>query len=719
MYKLLLSVAALAASLPSLAQTSPAPAIAKAAATPSPTYTDEAAVVERAEAVYQYANDGTGSKIETAVFRIQSAAAVQALGVISFPYASGNQHVDIIYARVRKPDGTTVDTPITDAQDQPAQVTQTAPMYSDLRLKQLPIRALAVGDKLEFQTRTTIQQPEAPGQFWGQETFGAGIVFLDRTVELRVPRQKQITVYSPDHTPEISDSGNERVYRWKGSQLRPTSAKDDDDTPKDKVAPIAWTTFPNWEAIGLWYRNVSTGRDAVTPAIKAKADELTANAKTDADKVRALYNYVSTHNHYIGIDFGIGRYQPHLAAEVLTNQYGDCKDKHTLLAALLHAENIPVSAVLIGLGIEMNEKVPMPAAFNHVITLVELGGEQVWLDTTTEVAPYRVLLSMLRDKNALVVPATGAPKLQKTPARLPFPAVMQYEAKSDLDKSGALKAHVDISLRGDDELLMRFAARQIAPAQWDQLSQNYSNGSGFSGNTSNTKLDSADDTNNPWHLRYDYEKSPYGEWDNYRIGSLLPNTSLPSVDEKKPPKKEIDLGTPHTQLASSTIHLPQGYSPDLPDAIHLKTPYGTFDKTYEIKDGSLVSQYKLETLVGKVPAAEWKDYKKFVDDIGEEPWIQLTSKEHVAGEKGPPVAGENNPVAAELVRQATSAIQAKDKELARKKLDQAIAVNDKQRGVWGLMGFLAFMDGKFDVAIADYEKELQQYLMRPKSIQIS
>ncbi len=53
--------------------------------------------------------------------------------------------------------------------------------------------------------------------------------------------------------------------------------------------------------------------------------------------MKALYSYVSTQFRYIGVSFGIGRYQPHGAAEVLANQYGDCKDEHTLLASLLAA----------------------------------------------------------------------------------------------------------------------------------------------------------------------------------------------------------------------------------------------------------------------------------------------------------------------------------------------------------------------------------------------
>jgi Domain of Unknown Function with PDB structure (DUF3857) len=130
MYKLLSALAVLSAALPCLTQTRPAPTILKAPI-PASNYADEAAVVERDDVVYSYAGDGTGSKLETGVFRVQSSAALQSLAVISFPYASGSQRLDLVYVRVRKPDGTVVDTPVTDAQDQPAQVTQIAPMYSD------------------------------------------------------------------------------------------------------------------------------------------------------------------------------------------------------------------------------------------------------------------------------------------------------------------------------------------------------------------------------------------------------------------------------------------------------------------------------------------------------------------------------------------------------------------------------------------------------------
>ena len=86
---------------------------------------------------------------------------------------------------------------------------------------------------------------------------------------------------------------------------------------------------------------------AVTPQIQAKAAELTKGLSTDEDKIRALYNYVSTQFHYVSLSFGNGRYQPHAAEDVLENEYGDCKDKHTLLAALLKAAGYDAWPALI------------------------------------------------------------------------------------------------------------------------------------------------------------------------------------------------------------------------------------------------------------------------------------------------------------------------------------------------------------------------------------
>ncbi len=78
-----------------------------------------------------YADDGTGERLITVQVKVQSDTAVRQFGVLEFPYESRNEHIEFVYVRVRKPDGSVVSTPETDAQDQPAEVTRQAPFYSD------------------------------------------------------------------------------------------------------------------------------------------------------------------------------------------------------------------------------------------------------------------------------------------------------------------------------------------------------------------------------------------------------------------------------------------------------------------------------------------------------------------------------------------------------------------------------------------------------------
>ena len=94
----------------------------------------------------------------TAVLRIQSEASVKQLGVLSVPYSAGTQHLEIVYARIRRPDGTVVETPPSQVIDMPAPVTQEAPFYSDLKQMQLPVRNLRVGDTLEWQAKVSDDQ---------------------------------------------------------------------------------------------------------------------------------------------------------------------------------------------------------------------------------------------------------------------------------------------------------------------------------------------------------------------------------------------------------------------------------------------------------------------------------------------------------------------------------------------------------------------------------
>ena len=196
-------------------------------------------------------------------------------------------------------------------------------------------------------------------------------------MEINVPKGRQIKLKSkPGYEPKITDEGDRRVYRWTYTHL-----KDEEEGPhakkkkgrhgsQDEIPTVQLTTFQSWEELGAWYASLEKDRRQPNDAIKAKAAELVQGKTDDMAKVKALYEYVSRNIRYVSLSFGLGRYQPHEASEVLVNGYGDCKDKNTLLAALLAAEGFQSTSVLIGSQHELDPDIPSPSQFDHVITRV-------------------------------------------------------------------------------------------------------------------------------------------------------------------------------------------------------------------------------------------------------------------------------------------------------------------------------------------------------------
>jgi hypothetical protein len=122
---------------------------------------DEAAVYDRINQTVRFEDDGTGVQQTTAVIRVQSQAGVKELGQLVFGYSSTTEKLDVIYVKVRKPDGRTVETAPATAQDFAPEVLRAAPSYTDYRERHISVAGLQAGDVLEYQTVIHVIAPLA------------------------------------------------------------------------------------------------------------------------------------------------------------------------------------------------------------------------------------------------------------------------------------------------------------------------------------------------------------------------------------------------------------------------------------------------------------------------------------------------------------------------------------------------------------------------------
>ncbi len=669
-------------------------------------FSKEAYVVERLRTRITEETDGSGTRELTAAVKILSEAGVKAFAVLGFTYTSANEVVDVDYVRVRKSDGTVVKTPDYNIQDMPAEVTRSAPLYSDIHEKHVAVKGLGVGDELEYLVRFRVVKPQVPGHFWYEHSFSKEAIIQDEELEISTPADKYVKVVCPEFKPEIKNERTRRIYRWTYSNLF-VKEKDPNEIPKRiPLNPsVQVTTFASWEDVGRWYGDLQRDPLEVTAAIQAKAAELTKGLKTDDEKMRSIYNFVSLRFHYIGLDFGIGRYQPHAADDVLGNGYGDCKDKHTLLASLLKAAGYTAWPALIHTQRKLDPEVPSPAQFNHVITVVSSGSQLIWLDTTPEVAPYRLLIRPLRNKQALVVPSSAGPSLMNTPEDAPFPQEQEFSAKGKLSADGTFTGHVEQSYRGDSEVPLRALFRQVAQSQWKEAAQGFSYGRGFSGDVSNVIVSPPEELDKPFDLSYDYVRKNYGDWENRQITPPLPPLGVEVTKEsrEKKPSEPILLSGPGEIRYRARIELPADYSAVPPSPLDLVEPYAEYHTTNAIENGVLTSSRRFVTKKAEVEVSEWEAFRKFGRAIGDDEYsfIRLSASGATARNDANKVDGN----ADVDFQEGNEALQRRDAMGAQELFEKVIKLEPDYHGAHFNLGVALAMQNKISEALTEFHRE--------------
>jgi len=685
---------------------------------------DEAFVFEDIATSESYEADGTGEFSSGARVLLQSEAGVQQFGLLTFSYQKEFQNVTIDYVRARKPNGTVIDTPLSEVQDLESEVTREAPFYSDLREKHVAVKGLSVGDVLEWHTTTRIFKALAPGQFWSTFGFTRQAIVRSETYRLSVPRDMYVNVRSRKIQPAVKDEGNRRVYEWQYSQLtRPQEdLKLKYGPPFRQLQPeIEISSFKSWDDVGRWYESLQHDRVLPSAEIKAKAAELTKDAKTDSEKIRALYNFVATHFRYIGVAFGVGRYQPHAAGDVLDNGYGDCKDKHTLLASLLTAVGIEASPALISSVHALDPEVPSPGQFDHVITAVNLGKDVVWLDTTSEIAPFEMLTPNLRDKKALLIPANAPARLVDTPAK---PAVAQSEhlqVTGTLSQTGELTATVDETVRGDEEILLRSAFHHLPQPRWKDLVQQIASAQGLDGTISNVVASSPEKTDEAFHISYKCDRTQFSEFvSSKRITLPLPGFNFATLnDEYEKSAQPVQLGSPGDYDYVAEIKMPKGYTPALPDAVDAQTEFAEYHAKYSVSNGVLHVDRHLITKQKEVPSSEYVAYSDFDRKLDDDDGAWVTFSDAVAGtpvssnlaasgatSAQPPSASDAEAI--DLYRKGLLALQSRNFAQGIDDLEHVTRLNPKLPGLWSSLGSAYMMTQNYDAGIDAFRRQTKE-----------
>ncbi len=622
-------------------------------AKPPSDFSQEPLVFEYLRTVMRYENDGTGTRETVAKIHVQSSAGLTKAGQLIFDYNASNETVEIRSVLVRKPDGSVVTAGADAVQDLSAPVAREAPMYTDARQKHVTVPSLSVGDTVEYDVVTS-SKPLLPGQFWNTWMLEESAICLDEQVELNVPRERPLKMRGPAGVEATSrDDGDRRIYLWKTSNLKVPNPfeklkdrKFDVKRLLEGMQPpparnVEFSTFQSWAEVGTWYANLEKDRRVPSTDVRAKANEIVRGKTSELEKTEALYQWVSSNIRYVSLSFGVGRYQPHAASEVLTNRYGDCKDKTTLLQSFLEAEGIHGHAALINSRGSFDADVPTPLQFDHAITFVSIAGKDEWLDSTVGVLPFGYLLPQMRGEDALVVQTGDPSALRRTPQDLPMRTSYRFEVTGTFDTEGVLDAKVAFWTRGDLEVLMRIFSAYLPTAQFSQLFEEIAtkteNPTYGQVKFTDFRLNNSSDVTSALSAEFHFngrlmyvnpDKSSGRDFARALNFALLEKhgmLSLPPVldpkgdhsDTEKPQPIELDGPKEYSLSVAITVPAAKIDAGEKLDDVHVADEFAEYDSSAKWEGQTFRGTWRLNLLKAEVPANGVKEYAFFRNKVFE------------------------------------------------------------------------------------------------------
>ncbi len=389
-----------------------------------------------------------------------------------------------------------------------------------------------------------------------------------------------------------------------------------------------------WQSIGEWYQTLSKDRLVATPEIAAKAKELVGDKTDFYDKTEAIAEFVQKQVRYFVIEMGIGGYQPHYAGDIFRNRYGDCKDKATLLTAMLSTIGVHGALVMVDhrrgvvdpdapsiVGDHMIAAIEVPKGYNSAklrsLVTAKTGRRYLIFDPTWDKTAFGQLEHNLQGGYGVLMEGPDSQIIQ-FPVLPPDLNTIRRTASFQLQPDGSLKGTVTEKRFGDVSEDHRYLytmgdARQQTQYLDRSLGQDFT-----SFTVTDFKVQNAEALNKDLTTSYSFTADRFAK----SMGPLLMvrprvlGSEELEADHKKRKDVPINLDETMQEQDDYTIELPAGYAIDeIPDPIKLDLGFASYESASTVKDNVLHYTRTYTVREVTLPADKYSDVQKLAGVI--------------------------------------------------------------------------------------------------------
>ena len=387
----------------------------------------------------------------------------------------------------------------------------------------------------------------------------------------------------------------------------------------------------DWAAVSSWLAALIDPAAAANDLIRAKAAQLTANATAEIEKIRAIASFVKQ-TKYVAVSLNLtrgGGYTPRRSDEVLAKNYGDRKDKATLMRALLKAAGL--DAYLVTIDAEdrtyVRSEWASPTQFNHAIVAVRVSsaiveptvietktlGRLLLFDPMDSITPVGDLPRNEQGGYALVV-AAGDGTLIQTPVVSAAANRVESTIEATLEVSGKLDARIQRRYYGQSAVDLRATEKFEGSSELKKRMERYF-WRRLPASSVGAISTEAHPEGNFLNVNLSLTADRFGQLMRrlfvVRPGLLASGGEYVFTSKQRtgPIRLDADL-----RRESIEIAIPDGFKLDeLPQPARIESPYGALQASWVLENGKLVMQETFEIRESMVPASEYAQVRDFFE----------------------------------------------------------------------------------------------------------
>lgn len=586
------------------------------------------------ETRHSFDEQGRGTVSQRFLYRIAADSAIEHWATINAGWAPWVQEKPVIQARVITKDGTV------HMLDDKALVETPAPeesldIFSDNRVIRAPLPAVALGSVVEqlitYTSKESLYDAAASDVFFfgSYKPVHRARFVIDAPASLPLQFVNKSTV-----EPQREEKDGRVTIRYEGG---PFAAVENIEwhLPYD-VAPLPWvgvSTGKSWGELAKRYAAI-VDKQMENASLEKATREAIGDAKDRREIVSRALAWIQKRVRYAGVEVGESSVVPRPPQVVLGNRYGDCKDKATLLAAMLRQAGIPAHVALLRAGddFDVPRELPGLGMFNHAIVMVPGRTDAeapLWVDPTDEYSRAGELPTMDQGRLALVAS-------DKTTALLETP-VSESAANRTIEtrtfvipEEGKAKVSEVTEAAGADEASMRRYYVSSDRKRYKEMMEEYAQ-SYYAAKTLE-KLDATDphDLAKPFRIQLEVTEAGRGvAMDGEAAVAIFPGALLDSLpwslrdydrddEESKARKRKNDFvfSRPFVKEWRYRIAPPSGFvARTLPKNETTTLGTVTLAKEYRVADdGAVLATFRFDSGKRRLSGAEVDALRKAIGE---------------------------------------------------------------------------------------------------------